>query len=567
MSEKYNYCHIAELTDRGCKRAANEDWLTHFESPNGLVAVVCDGMGGHVGGQVASHTAIEAIEGYLSVPQSGTPQELIVAAMNVANEAILAKGEAEPSLRGMGSTCVMLIVRDGKVYVGSVGDSRVYLIRDHRIRQLTKDQSFVQLLVDTGTITAAEAEHHPRKNEITNALGLPTMRPATVVDTVFSPQAGDCFLLCSDGLSGMVSDKEICSVVSQQGVMSQQARVEELINRAKKHGGLDNITCQIVEFAITPGDTVAIPWWKRRLWWYVAAAVIAVIVCAAIAVALFMKKGSTPEVVPTEDDNIEVTMQVALADTTVYLPGIVYKKDLPVVRIVEDRGLRGVTVTPLGHKTAPVSLRDLTLNEMSIAPEGCVTVKYDDAARTHCTLQLSSVPANGTIVIKLFDTNKEHYSCFVLPVIVREMDVDNRSGDTAKKKKKPIDGELNGKKSTVAPPVATTDGDDTPATTDDDTDTDSATESNALDCTVTIPRRGTTTITVDNAEGQNTATSLHFPGYKFGSYSGGSWFSSSGGGSKLTITIADPSKVPADAKITITTDKKGETITLRIKKK
>lgn len=152
----------------------------------------------------------------------------------------------------MGSTCVMLIVRNGKVYIGSVGDSRVYLIRSKKIHQLTKDQSYVQMLVDLGEISKEQAEHHPRKNEITNALGLPSMQSATVLETPINPEAGDCFLLCSDGLSGMVSDEEIARVVSSQSTMSQKMRVDALIERARKHGGLDNITCQIVEFAITP---------------------------------------------------------------------------------------------------------------------------------------------------------------------------------------------------------------------------------------------------------------------------------------------------------------------------
>lgn len=252
-NESYNYCHVAELTDTGCKREANEDWMAHFISPNGLVAVVCDGMGGHVGGQIASHTAIDAIQKYMMVERGGSPGQQIVEAMNVACAAILDRAKKQPKLKGMGATCVMLIVSGGKVYIGSVGDSRVYLIRNHTIRQLTVDQSYVQMLIDDGTISPAEAQCHPRRNEITNALGLKEMKTATVLPQPITPEAGDCFLLCSDGLSGMVSDDDICKVVSKQTELSQQERVEELVGRAKQNGGLDNITCQIVEFAITPG--------------------------------------------------------------------------------------------------------------------------------------------------------------------------------------------------------------------------------------------------------------------------------------------------------------------------
>ena len=152
----------------------------------------------------------------------------------------------------MGSTCVVLLVRDGKVYLGHVGDSRIYLIRDRRIKQLTKDHSFVQMLVDRGEITHEQAEHHPRKNEITNALGIADMKPATIMPDAILPMAGDVFLLCSDGFSGMVSDKEIERIVSKQADLRAQERADLLVERAKEHGGLDNITVQLVEFSITP---------------------------------------------------------------------------------------------------------------------------------------------------------------------------------------------------------------------------------------------------------------------------------------------------------------------------
>lgn len=251
-TNQYNYCNVVGDTDVGCKRKANEDWYAHFECKNGLVSVVCDGMGGHVGGAVASHLAVETIQMFLESNYFDDPRKAIIEACNAANSAILQRTSQQPELTGMGSTCVMLIVRNGKVYMGSIGDSRIYLVRSKTITQLTKDQSYVQMLVDEGAITKEQAEHHPRKNEITNALGLPSMQPATVLDDPINPEAGDCFLLCSDGLSGMVSDHEIMKVASNQTGMTQRERVAELIQRARKNGGLDNITCLIVEFAVTP---------------------------------------------------------------------------------------------------------------------------------------------------------------------------------------------------------------------------------------------------------------------------------------------------------------------------
>lgn len=267
-NNKYSYCNIAELTHVGMKRKANEDWLGSFECQNGLVAVVCDGMGGHVGGAVASHTAVEAIEFFLKNNYIEDPRVAIGQAIEYANQAILSRVAQQPELTGMGATCVMVIVRDGLVYVGSVGDSRVYYISGHIIRQLTKDQSFVQLLVDRGELTPEQAERHPRKNEILNALGLPNMTPAVVLPDAIRPTAGDCLLLCSDGLSGMVDDKHICKIVSDRSVLNQQQRVEKLIATANANGGLDNVTAQLVEFSVTPGaekKSMALPSLKNIL--------------------------------------------------------------------------------------------------------------------------------------------------------------------------------------------------------------------------------------------------------------------------------------------------------------
>jgi serine/threonine protein phosphatase PrpC len=251
-SKLFYYCNVEGNTDVGCKRKANEDWYAHFECQNGLVSVVCDGMGGHVGGAVASHLAVDTIQEFLKHNYFDDPRQAIVDACNAANNAILNRTQAQPELTGMGATCVMLIVRDGKVYIGCIGDSRIYIIRDHKITQLTKDQSYVQLLVDAQEITKEQAEHHPRKNEILNALGLPTMKPATVHEDAIIPSAGDIFLLCSDGLSGMVSDREILKIAGNQTQMTQRERVDTLIQKARANGGLDNITCVIVEFSVTP---------------------------------------------------------------------------------------------------------------------------------------------------------------------------------------------------------------------------------------------------------------------------------------------------------------------------
>lgn len=248
----YNYCITVGKTDIGKHRKTNEDHGAHFITQNGLVSVVCDGMGGHVGGAIASEVAITTIHEFLDSQYFEDPREAIGLAIDAANNAIIQRTMVEPELSGMGSTCVLLIVRDAKVYIGHVGDSRIYLIREKKITQLTKDHSFVQMLVDMGEISKEQAEHHPRKNEITNALGLPNMSPATVKVEPITPQAGDCFLLCSDGLSGMVSDCNIEKIVSRQRELRTQERADLLVQTANANGGVDNITVELVEFTITP---------------------------------------------------------------------------------------------------------------------------------------------------------------------------------------------------------------------------------------------------------------------------------------------------------------------------
>lgn len=297
---KYNYCHVAGTTDVGCVRKANEDSMGTRETKNGLVVVVCDGMGGHVGGAMASSIAVETILDFLDAEYNSDPQEAIGQAIDAANAAVLARADAQPELRGMGSTCVLLLVRDGKVYIGSVGDSRIYLVRNRIAKQLTKDQSYVQMLVDMGQITEEQAETHPRKNEITNAIGLQGMKPATVLPNAIYPEAGDCFLLCSDGLSGMVPKREIGLIAGDITNMRAQERTDKLIEKAKANGGLDNVTAQIVEFSIAPnkkeggkgGKTIKL-----------AAIIAAILIIAGLGLwALLSLKGG--------DDNVPVRFKV-----------------------------------------------------------------------------------------------------------------------------------------------------------------------------------------------------------------------------------------------------------------
>lgn len=238
---------IANCTDTGRTRRVNEDSMVTFDSPNGRVVAVCDGMGGQNAGDVASQLAVTVIQDILSDNTFTTPEEAITSSVIAANQAILRKASINEDMQGMGATCVMLIVKDGKVYYGSVGDSRIYYIANGMIRQITKDQSYVQTLVDAGQITQEAAEHHQDKNQITNALGVEGMTPPLIGQMPITPEPNSIFLLCSDGLSGMINNSTILNTVSRHD-LSLNERAQMLVEQANEAGGLDNITVQLVEF-------------------------------------------------------------------------------------------------------------------------------------------------------------------------------------------------------------------------------------------------------------------------------------------------------------------------------
>lgn len=376
METNYNYCLIGSSTDVGRVRKANEDSMDSFVSPNGLVLTVCDGMGGHVGGQMASQTAVRTIREFLTENYFEVPQDALYNAVVSANQAILNYAQAHPELAGMGSTCVLVLVRDGKVYYAHVGDSRIYLVANHRIVQLTKDHSFVQMLVDAGQITPEQAEHHPRKNEITNALGIADMKPPTVAEVPIEPDAGNCFLLCSDGLTGMVDDTRIERVVSKHE-MPIRERADLLVKMANEAGGRDNITVQLIEFALNAGDIASAPVpaseGKRRNKYLLPALILAAVLLGAAAGFYFSRRsggdpepkgGATPDsslVKSHEEGQAEaprekVTKKIELPDAVAFAPG----KDLTVKLPDEVKLSKDFTYTLEAPDSAFLRVQDIS---------------------------------------------------------------------------------------------------------------------------------------------------------------------------------------------------------------
>ena len=222
-------------TDIGRVRSRNEDSVA-VDAGVGLL-VVADGMGGHNAGDVASRMAIEGVIGAMQ-GSTGEADERLVAAVRQANQAIYDAAGEDYERSGMGTTVVAVWLRPTRLVVAHVGDSRLYRLRDGVIESLTRDHSQVQDLVDRGILTPAQARASTRKNFLSRALGTD---PDVVIDSaVHTPAAGDVYLLCSDGLTNMVEDGEIVSLI--RDAASLGAAAESLVAQANERGGRDNIS-------------------------------------------------------------------------------------------------------------------------------------------------------------------------------------------------------------------------------------------------------------------------------------------------------------------------------------
>ncbi|MGA8144508.1 MAG: Stp1/IreP family PP2C-type Ser/Thr phosphatase [Candidatus Acidiferrales bacterium] len=247
---------LANLTDVGCERAQNEDNFCYAEPESdeelqkrGRLIVIADGMGGQEGGQMASTLAVDTVrEVFLNGPAED-PAAALVAAYQSAHAAIQDYARAHPELSGMGTTCTAAVLRDGYVTYGHVGDSRLYLLRAGEIVQLTRDQSYVQQMVDNGVINAEQAKTHPSRNILTSALGSDSAVEADFAEAPIPLLTNDALLLCTDGLHGGVSDEEMLAACS--GNPPREA-CRKLVELAKERGGPDNITIQIVRIDETP---------------------------------------------------------------------------------------------------------------------------------------------------------------------------------------------------------------------------------------------------------------------------------------------------------------------------
>ena len=237
-------------TDPGCVREVNED-ASRFISPNdpevlakkGVLLIVADGMGGHSAGEVASGMAVDTIS-RTYFESEDSPADSLKAAFTEANSRIYEGAKSNEKLEGMGTTCTALVVQDSSALAAHVGDSRLYLIREGEIYLMTEDHSAVMEMVKQGIISMEEARHHEDKNVIIRALGTAPKVDVSFWDNPLAIREHDQFLLCSDGLTDLVGDKEIGKIIVDAA--DDHSACEELIELAKRRGGHDNITVGIL---------------------------------------------------------------------------------------------------------------------------------------------------------------------------------------------------------------------------------------------------------------------------------------------------------------------------------
>lgn len=234
------------MTDAGKKRDLNQDYMFASDTAIGKLPnlyIVADGMGGHKAGEYASKAAVETIAEYVRQSDSSLAVSTIRKAIEEANRTVLREAIIDIEKEGMGTTIVAATIIGDKVIAANVGDSRLYIVNENSITQITRDHSYVEEMIRMGRIPRSEARNHPDKNMITRAVGV---FPKVDVDFFEANiQQGDMVLLCTDGLCNMVEDEEIKRIILTKRDVVE--RTEALVDAANANGGKDNITVVLVE--------------------------------------------------------------------------------------------------------------------------------------------------------------------------------------------------------------------------------------------------------------------------------------------------------------------------------
>lgn len=239
-------------SDIGKAREMNQDCYYIPEEENLKIYILADGMGGYQGGEIASKLAVDSVRRYLTTNLVKTPYEkesimkLVKDSIEYANMIVYEKSKTDKELESMGTTLDVCIIYNNKVFIGHVGDSRVYRIRNEYIRKLTTDHSYVETLLKDGTITKEEAMHHPKKNMLMKALGcMPYVEPDVLVKGFIK---NDILIMTSDGLTNMITDEEIYKIAIEyrENNSNKENVAQKLVGLANDRGGYDNITTIVI---------------------------------------------------------------------------------------------------------------------------------------------------------------------------------------------------------------------------------------------------------------------------------------------------------------------------------
>ena len=240
---------IEAKTDIGMQRKMNQDaYCISQDNEKYILCVLADGMGGYTGGEIASNLAATSVNKYIKEHFENNKdytkeelKELVKQSITYANREVFSKAQQEEELEQMGTTLEICLIYNNRAYIGHIGDSRIYRIRQDIMRKITVDHSYVQNLVKEGKITKEEAENHPKKNMLMKALGCePVIEPDVTVKGFYE---GDIILVCSDGLTNMISEEEIYNIIREDFENAS----DNLIKRANELGGKDNITVILIK--------------------------------------------------------------------------------------------------------------------------------------------------------------------------------------------------------------------------------------------------------------------------------------------------------------------------------
>ena len=333
-----------------------------------LIAIIADGVGGHRAGEVAAEMAVEIVSYVVAESKAKDPERTLADGIYQANKAITTRAQSSPDFLGMGTTCACAWILGNRLFITSVGDSRVYLIRNGEIKQITVDHTWIQEAIEAGSLTPEQARGHPNAHVIRRHLGsqqivVPDFRMRLELDepdTVSESNQGmhlhpdDQLLMCSDGLTDMVSDEEILRILSKK---HGDEAVDDLLTLANDHGGHDNITAIVIRVPVTGFEYIESDKSKRSLlrWGLVAIAVVLSVVMIIFGGYYWSQSRADMTSVPTHSLVIEGTSdrdeQQVLSPTVVLQPSIPLTTDNPTPIVITPLTPTMENITPVATYT------------------------------------------------------------------------------------------------------------------------------------------------------------------------------------------------------------------------